>query len=231
MRSVVVPTYNEEKRIGPTLKSLLKIRDAEIIISDDGSNDKTLEKANSFLKSHKNLRVVEGAHLGKGAALRKGFEVSRGDVIGFLDADLSARTEELEKLFLEIENGVTDIAIGSREAPGSVIPIRQPIHRRLLGNFYSLIARILFKTGVRDFQCGCKAFTRGVWESIDLKEDGFVFDTELIARTAALGYKIKEIPITWQNDKMSKVNPIKDSFQMFKGLISIKIQLIKEGRR
>ncbi len=149
-------------------------------------------------------------------------------MLGFLDADLSAKPEELEKLFFEIDSKNAELAIGSRELPGSVIPKRQPIHRRALGNAYSLLARSLFKVDVKDFQCGAKVFTRDLWTALNTKEDGFVFDTELIARSKLMGFRIKEVPITWINDRRSKVNPFKDSLGMFIGLLRIKWNLLRE---
>jgi glycosyltransferase involved in cell wall biosynthesis len=228
MRSIVVPTYNEEERIVRCLEALLELDGVEIIISDDGSSDGTLETARSFLTDNKNVEVIGGGHKGKGAALIKGFDSCKGEVMGFLDADLSAKPSELERLFERVEDSKADLAIGSRELAESVLPIKQPFHRRLLGNGYSVFARLLFGVNVRDFQCGCKAFTRELWEAIDVKSEGFVFDTELIARAKAKGFRIKEEPITWTNDRRTKVHPVKDPITMFLGLIRIKLHMLKE---
>ncbi len=228
MRSIVVPTYNEEERIGSCLEALLQLDGVEIIVSDDGSSDDTLETARSFLTDNNKVEVIGGGHKGKGAALIKGFDSCKGDVMGFLDADLSAKPSELERLFKTVEDSKADLAIGSRELAESVLPIKQPFHRRLLGNGYSVFARLLFGVNVRDFQCGCKAFTRELWEAVGVKSEGFVFDTELIARAKAKGFRIKEVPITWTNDRRTKVHPVKDPIDMFIGLIKIKWQLLRE---
>lgn len=226
MRSIVVPTYNEEERIGSCLGALLQLDGVEIIISDDGSSDGTVTIAKKLLKGRKNTQVLSGARKGKGAALINGFDSCKGDVMGFLDADLSAKPSELERLFKMVEDSKADLAIGSRELAGSILPIKQPFHRRVLGTLFSVFARLLFRTNVRDFQCGCKAFTRDLWEAVDVKSEGFVFDTELIAK--AKGFRIKEVPITWENDERSKVDPIKDPLSMFFGLIRIKWQMLRE---
>jgi glycosyltransferase involved in cell wall biosynthesis len=229
LRSIVVPTYNEERNVGVAIKALLELEDVEVIISDDGSNDKTLEIARRYSKEHDNLQVVENKHRGKGSALRSGFNSGRGEVLGFLDADLSAKPRELNRLFELIKKGDVDLAVGSRELPESTIPIYQPLHRRFLGLIYSRIARILFGVKVRDFQCGCKAFKRELWGSINMRSDGFVFDTELIARAQAKGFRIQEVPITWSNDRISRVHPVKDPLNMFIGLLSIKWMLMRGG--
>jgi glycosyltransferase involved in cell wall biosynthesis len=227
MRSVVVPTYNEEERIERAIQALLKLKDVEIIISDDGSNDKTKEIAKRLSRKHKNIRVIVGAHSGKGGALIRGFNSSKGDVLGFLDADLSAKPTELEKVLEVVESGRADLAIGSRELSGSVIPLRQPIYRRILGISYSLLARALFGVKVKDFQCGCKAFRRELWSKVNPRAPGFVFDTELIALAGHKGFKIEEVPITWTNDRRSKVHPVKDPLNMLTGLLKIKWRLMR----
>ncbi len=225
MRSIVIPTYNEESRIGAAIKALSELKDSEIIISDDGSTDGTVVIARKHSRKNGNIKVLEGAHRGKGAALIAGFNACGGSVMGFLDADMSAAPEELLKLFELVENDVADLAIGSREVPGAVLPVRQPVYRRSLGRLYSMISRVLFKVDVVDFQCGCKAFKRELWEAAGVVEEGFVFDTELIARASSLGFRIKEVPITWRNDRRSKVNPLKDSVRMFISLIRIKMRM------
>jgi glycosyltransferase involved in cell wall biosynthesis len=227
MRSIIVPTYNEEDRIRPALDALIQLKGVEIIVSDDGSADRTTEISKDYAKDNQNIKVIEGKHVGKGGALTRGFNESNGDVLGFLDADLSARPSELDKLFIEVEKRNADLAIGSRELSGSVIPIKQPSHRHFLGTIYSLLARLLFGVRIHDFQCGCKAFSSELWKTLNIRAEGFVFDTELIAKTHAKGFMIKEIPITWSNDRQSRVNPISDPLRMFIGLISIKFQLLK----
>lgn len=230
MRSIVVPTYNEEERIRTCIEALIQLKGVEIIVSDDGSKDRTTEISKEYVKDNKNIKVLEGRHFGKGGALTRGFNESKGSVLGFLDADLSARPSELEKLFIEVEKRDVDLAIGSRELPDSIIPVKQPSHRHLLGTIYSLLARLLFGVRIHDFQCGCKAFSSELWKTLNIRAEGFVFDTELIAKAHAKGFRIKEIPITWSNDRQSRVNPISDPLRMFLGLIRIKFQLLKEKR-
>lgn len=212
MKSIVVPAFNEEANIERVVKATLELGDIEVIISDDGSNDKTLEVARELAKLE-NVLLVSGRHKGKGAAIKKGLEVANGDILGFLDADMSAHPKALLGLFKEIGNGA-DVAIGSRDLPDSIIPVKQPWHRRFMGYVYKSFTRRLFKIDIMDFKCGMKVFKREVWENITVKTDGFAFDTELIARAHKKGYKIKEVPITWQDFRRSKVNPIIDPIKM-----------------
>jgi hypothetical protein len=137
---------------------------------------------------------------------------------------MSAHPKELLKLFEELEKGA-DLAIGSRDLPDSILLIAQPFHRRVLGSAYSLLARKLFGIEVRDFQCGCKAFKREVWESIEVNTNGYAFDTELLAKAHAKGFKVKEVPITWRDSEKSRVNSLKDPIIMFIDLLRIRREM------
>ena len=220
MKSIVIPAYNEEENIENAVKAVLELEDVEVIISDDGSTDGTGDIGRRLTKLE-NVVFVGGKNRGKGAAIKQGLKVANGDILGFLDADMSAHPNELLKLFKEIYNGA-DVVIGSRDLPDSVIPVKQPVYRRFLGYIYRTLARQLFKIDIMDFQCGLKVFRREAWDSIKVDTDGLAFDTELIARAHRRGYTIKEVPITWQNFPKSKVNPISDSIAMLIELIKIR---------
>ncbi len=221
MKSIVIPAYNEAENIERVVKAVLELGDVEVIISDDGSTDGTGDIAKR-LAEIENVQVVSGENRGKGAAIKRGLEMANGDILGFLDADMSAHPKEFLKLFREIDEGA-DVAIGSRDLPESFIPAKQPMHRRLLGKIYRTLTRHLFKIDVMDFQCGLKVFKKEVWDSVRIDTDGFVFDTELIVKAHKRGYTIKEVPITWQNSPKSKVNPIFDSTKMLIELIKIRV--------
>jgi len=220
MKSIVIPAYNEADDIEVVVKAILKLGDIEVIISDDGSTDGTGKVARELAK-RENVQLVSDENGGKGAAIKRGLEIANGNILGFLDADMSAHPKELLKLFKEIDVGA-DVAIGSRDLPESFIPIKQPVHRRFLGKVYRTFTRKLFGIDIMDFQCGLKVFKREVWENIEVQTNGFAFDTELIARASKLGYKIKEVPITWQNSEKSRVNPLVDPIKMFIELIKIR---------
>jgi glycosyltransferase involved in cell wall biosynthesis len=221
MKSIVIPAYNEADNIEGVVKATLELEDVEVIVSDDGSTDGTDDIARELAKLENVLLVSDEENMGKGAAIKRGLKIANGDVLGFLDADMSAHPKELLKLFKEIGNGA-DIAIGSRDLPESILPIKQPTYRRFLGYVYRTFTRYLFKIDIMDFQCGLKVFKKEVWDSVNVDTDGFAFDTELIARAHKKGYTIKEVPITWQNSPKSKVNPVSDSIKMFIELIKIR---------
>jgi glycosyltransferase involved in cell wall biosynthesis len=224
MKSIVIPAYNEEDNIKDAVKALLKLGDVEVIISDDGSEDRTRQIAQDLADRHDNVHLTSSINRGKGAALKRGLNLAEGGILGFIDADMSAHPKELLKLFEELEKGA-DLAIGSRDLPDSILLIAQPFHRRVLGSAYSLLARKLFGIEVRDFQCGCKAFKREVWESIEVNTNGYAFDTELLAKAHAKGFKVKEVPITWRDSEKSRVNSLKDPIIMFIDLLRIRREM------
>lgn len=220
MKSIVIPVYNEVENIESAVRAVLELGDVEVIISNDGSTDGTGDIAKELAKLE-NVLLVSSENRGKGAAIKRGLKLAGGNILGFLDADMSAHPQELLKLFKEIEGGA-DVAIGSRDLPESIIPVEQPVHRRFLGYVYRTITRQLFKIDIMDFQCGLKVFKKDVWENINVGTDGFAFDTELVAKAHRRGYTIKEVPITWQDFPKSKVNPVSDSVKMLVELIKIR---------
>lgn len=223
MKSIVIPAYNEENNIERAVMATLELGDIEVIISDDGSTDSTFDIA-SRLAKQENVFLVSDKNSGKGAAIKKGLDIANGDILGFLDADMSAHPKSLSLLFKEIENGA-DLAIGSRALPDSIMPIKQPGYRRFMGGVYRAFTQKLFSVDIRDFQCGLKVFKREVWENVNMRTKGFAFDVELIAKAHKKGYRIKEVPITWQDFPDSKVNPIFDSIKMFIELLKIRSRI------
>ncbi|MCM2325887.1 MAG: glycosyltransferase family 2 protein [Candidatus Woesearchaeota archaeon] len=219
MISIIIPCYNEEKRIGKTLEaitSFMKGRKHEIILVDDGSTDKTISIAKRFkvkiLKNHKNM--------GKGYSVKRGALNSSGEYILFSDADLSTPIEELDNL-LEQDS---DIVIGSRKADGAIIEAQQPNLRVLAGNIFPFITRLLILPGIKDTQCGFKLFKRKCLK-IFRKQTvyGFSFDVELLYLARKYGFSVKEVGVRWSNDINSKVSIIRHSFSMFKDLIRIRM--------
>jgi len=207
MISIVVPTYNEERHIVETLDALLELGGIEIIIAEDGSTDATVDIIKSYSEKYENIIITsEPVRSGKGAAIKRGLKFAKGDLLGFIDADMATHPQELLKLKDEIYSGA-DIAIGSRNLQESEIKIRQPPHRIFLGGVYRGLVRMLLNVDVSDFQCGCKLFKREVWETVDVLSDDFAFDTELLAKANARSYMVSEVPITWKNSEESKVSP------------------------
>ena len=229
--SVVIPAYNEEKRIGASLAGIhdfLSNKDYgfEIIVVDDGSTDSTVRRVEeSALHEEGKARIIKnGVNKGKGFSVKNGIINSRGEYILFSDADLSTPIGEVDKLFDEINKGY-DIVIGSRALKGSDVKVHQSWYREIMGKTFNLFIKLFLMRAFNDTQCGFKLFKSFTAKDIayELKIDGFSFDVEVLYIAIKKGRKIKEVPITWLNSPKSKVNPLLDSVKMFFDLIKIKM--------
>jgi dolichyl-phosphate beta-glucosyltransferase len=226
--SIVIPAYNEENRIGATLRRILNYLngqsyEGEVLVVVDGSQDRTIEVVREFAEKSANIRVLNnGFNRGKGFAVRRGMLESRGAFLLFSDADLSTPIEEVERLLMYLQNGY-DVAIASRGLPVADIRVRQPWWRQLMGRIFNRFVQALVLPGIRDSQCGFKCFPRKVARRVFSRQriDRFGFDVEVLWIARRLGYRIAEIPVTWINDPLSKVHPIRDSFWMLVDLIRI----------
>jgi glycosyltransferase involved in cell wall biosynthesis len=227
MISVVIPAHNEADEIGELLKAFSAFEGLELIIAEDSSTDETLTIVQEFASQHSNVLLTTSRTLtGKGAAVKRGLALASGDVLGFIDADGSIHPRE----FMRVADGVNrgaDLAFGSRDLADSVIVRAQPLSRRVFGSIYRFLARELFDINVRDFQCGCKAFRRDVWNAVDIACDGFAFDAELIAKAHSKGFTIAEVPITWSNKSNSKVSIAREAFSMLMSLLKTRAAMPK----
>src|SRR4030042_1076107 len=163
MISIVIPTYNEEKRISSSLEKVVsflknRVEEFEIIVSDEGSSDKTGEKVEDFKGRIKNLKLIKSERKSwarKGLAVNKGVLAASGDIIVFTDADFSTPIEEIDKLLSKLNAGY-DIAIGSRALDRSTVKRHQNIFRETMGRIFNILVRILTVRGIVDTQCGFK---------------------------------------------------------------------------
>ena len=219
MISVVIPAHNEADGIGELLKAFTTFAGLELIVAEDASTDGTAAIVQEFASRHDNVVLTSSSTLtGKGAAIKRGLALASGDVFGFVDADGSIHPRDFVRVAEAITRGA-DLAVGSRDLPASVVVRAQPLSRRVFGSIYSFVARVLFGINIRDFQCGCKAFRREVWDAVDIACDGFAFDAELIAKAHAQGFTVVELPITWSDKSNTKVNVARDAFPMLKCLL------------
>lgn len=210
--SVIIPAYNEEKRISKTLESLKeyfknKKYDFEILVVDDGSKDKTVEVVEDFAKDFPELKVVVNKrNHGKGYVVRKGMLEAKGDYRLFMDADNSTKIDQFDKLFPYFEKGF-DVVIASIALKGAKVAHTEKFYKRIFGKSGNLFIQIVLVPGIKDTQRGFKIFTAKATEDIfgRLKLDKWGFDFEALAVARKLKYKIKEVPITWKNDPESKV--------------------------
>jgi len=231
--SVIIPSYNEEKRLPKTLKAIgdyLKSQDydSEIIVVSDGSKDKTAQVANEMKPVCPNLKVIDNKeNHGKGYVTRQGLLEATGQIRLFTDADNSTSIEQVEKLIPEFSKGF-DVVIGSRDIKGAKLAVPQPWYRRIVGNIFNLMVQIIVGLwGIWDTQCGFKALSAKAAQDIlpKCKIDRWAFDPEILKLAKKMDFKIKEVPITWVNDAESKVN-IKGMIRMGIDLLKIRMNLI-----
>lgn len=226
--SIIIPAYNEERRIGTTLERIVsymeeKGNDYEIIVVDDGSSDKTLAIAECFRR--KGVRTVKyGRNRGKGYAVRHGMLEAEKSLVLFSDADLSTPIEELENLAARILAGEAQVAIGSRAISGARIEVSQPAYRVAMGKTFNLLVRMVAIGGVHDTQCGFKLFTRAAAQEIFRRQRlyGYGFDVEILAIARRLEYRVVEVPVHWINSAETKVDVFRDSAAMFFDLFKIR---------
>ncbi len=229
--SVIIPAFNEEKKIANDVEVLYahlksKNYDAEVIVVDDGSGDKTFEVVKSLEPKYKNLKAVRyEKNRGKGHAVRTGVLQSRGEYVLFVDAGSGTPYMYVDTGLQLLQNGV-DVAIGSRALNKSNIVKKQPKYR-IIGSkiFMFLVHFFLQFPPIKDTQCGFKMFKKEAAQQIFRKNkiDGYAFDIETLLNAQRLGYKIKDFPITWRNDSDSRLNPFVEAFRVTQELIKIKM--------
>jgi ubiquinone/menaquinone biosynthesis C-methylase UbiE len=217
--SMILPACNEEERIADCLTQLLPAlsEEYEIIIAADGCTDRTVELASLFP-----VKVVTfPERLGKGGGILHALEVAEGDTIVICDVDLSAPSSQIPKIVNALQEA--DIVVGSRNLDASVLPVKPPFHRTVLGKSFNWLFRRLFQIRIFDTQCGLKAVRRHVLEDLsnELSVDGFAFDVDLIVKAHTQGYRIREVPITWSYKEGSKVNCFKQIYTMGKDLLRV----------
>lgn len=215
--SIVVPAYNEEKRIAQLLHELKQIQ-AEVILVDDGSTDKTVALAKQIIPDI--LVIANQENQGKGAALKRGVLAAQGEQILIMDADNSTPISELEKLQIYLTD--YSVVIGSRALDRSLVKIKQPFYKEFLGRLGNLIIRIILVKEIKDTQCGfklCSRETKKIWEQLQTKR--WAYDFELLYLAQKNGLKIKEVPVLWRNDTASKVK-FKDYFLTLIDIFKIK---------
>lgn len=227
--SVVIPFFNENRRLEKTLPLLLSFIDrlpfaSEILLVDDGSTDRSLEVVTHLLKGRSYALLRNAGNQGKGSAVRQGMLAAQGKFILFSDADLSTPLEEVLR-FLPILEREADLVIGSRALRSSRVEIHQARPRELMGKFFNRIARLLSFRDIQDSQCGFKCFRRGAARDLFSRQklDGFAFDAEILFLAQRLGYRIREEAVIWRNDPQSKVHLLRDPVRMFFDLLRIRL--------
>lgn len=223
--SIILPAYNEADIIGETVTKLREKlqefdRDFEIIIAENGSTDGTDEISKKLSEEYKEVRYLH-TEKGRGNALRTAFTSSNGDILVYMDADLATNLDHLKEIIQSIEEG-NDFATGSRLLPQSNV-IGRSITREICSRGYNFLVRIILKSQIHDHQCGFKAFNRtAILELIDdVKNNNWFLDTEILVKAQKKGYKVKEIPIFWNDSKESKVDVAQDIFGMGSNILRV----------
>ncbi len=216
--SIIIPSYNEAKRLPLTLtdinKRLKEIKfpsgnpeDYEIIVVSDGSKDATVEVAERFGHLMKNLRIIDNKeNHGKGWVVKQGILEAKGKIRLFMDADNSTSLDQFNKMIPYFDKGY-DVVIGSRDVKGAKMIPPQSWFKRQAGNVGNIIIQIMLLPGLWDTQCGFKAFTEEAAEKLFplIKSKRWSFDVEVLALARKFKYKIKEIPVIWINSPFSLV--------------------------
>jgi dolichyl-phosphate beta-glucosyltransferase len=233
--SIVVPAYNEEQRLPPTLDRLarflatLSLR-SEIVVVDDGSKDDTCGVVERAMAKIPGLRLVrQMPNRGKGAAVRLGMLEARGQIRVMCDADCSMPPEQLPRLLAPITACKAEIAIGSRYAEGARTDVKQPLYRVLWSRLCNKVIQRSLVPGVRDTQCGFKAFTAEAARDLFRRGriDGWAFDLEILALARRRGYEIQEVGVEWLDDRRSRINPLKDMWKVIREALTIRKNLRK----
>ena len=230
--TVVIPAFNEEERIGPTIEALASFLDRhgwgyEILVVDDGSTDGTVALCRRLALRWPALRVLQTApNRGKGHAVRLGMRAARGAFVLMTDADGSTPPSELPRLLRPLFLGRAAVAIGSRYAPGAA-PADQPLWRRLWSRLVNVFIQRTLVPGVRDTQCGFKVFTAQAARDLFSRAtvDGWAFDLEVLALARRLRLGVAEIPVAWKDDRRSRVRPWRDLSKVIQEAATIKRNL------
>lgn len=239
--SLIIPAYNEEKRIAQTLATVVtylrrQSYSWEVLVVDDGSGDDTLAAARRFAREQTDLtiRVLANPHRGKAYAVRSGVLAARGKLIGFTDADLATPIDTLDAVIPHFADGCA-VVIGSREGRGAVRQ-DEPFYRHLMGRAFNWLVRFVALPGIQDTQCGFKVLRGTVAQELFAASHLYgeddappigpavtAFDVEILFLARRRGYRIASVPVVWQYGTESKVNPLHDSVRNFRDVLLVRL--------
>jgi uncharacterized protein (TIRG00374 family) len=231
--SVVLPAYNEadtiEHTVEVTLSTLVDFLPAgafEVIVAEDGCEDRTPEIADRMAAADDRVRHVHSdERLGRGGALERAFRESRGDVLVYFDTDLATDVQHLEELVESVRTDGYDVATGSRRIPGSEQE-RDP-ERGVASTGFNTLVRLFLRSPMHDHQCGFKAFDREALVALldDVEDDHWFWDTEVLVRAQRAGYDVREFPVEWEPKGDTKVDLVRDVFGMGSQILRLWWQL------
>ena len=225
--SIVVPAYNEARRLPHTLDTLRDFfreftRTFEILIVVERSADGTLEIASEAARQQENFLAMDnGPQRGKGHAVRSGMLRSRGAYVFYMDADLSVPLAEVTAFLAHFEaHPELGVLLGNRQHARSRIVRRQSALREGMGKTFNRLLQTLGLASLHDTQCGFKAFRRAAAQEIFSRQqiDGFAFDVEVLMLAERLKCKIADLPVEWRNSPDSRVRLVRDSLAMLRDM-------------
>ncbi len=225
--SIIIPAYNEEMRLPRSLDQIVAFIEQqpelmEVLVVENGSRDRTTQIAESYAARYPFIQVLH-SQKGKGAAVKVGMMAGRGRFLFICDSDLSMPIAEVRK-FLPPMLEDYDVAIASREGPGAR-RYGEPAYRHLMGRVFNMIVRVLAIPGFQDTQCGFKSFRREVAREVFAEQTmtGWAFDVEALFIALRRGYRVVAVPINWYFDADSRVDPLRDTWRMFRDVLRIRI--------
>ena len=228
--SIVIPAYNEERRLGDSLDQYLDYFSPrygmayEIVVVVNGSRDHTEQVARARMEGHPQVKVlVDAGRIGKGGAVMMGFRAAQGELIGFTDADASTPPEAFDDLARNI--GDAGAIIGSRWFPESRVFPPQPLKRRIASRMFNFLVRKLFKVKIRDTQCGAKILKRDAVQDVlpDIGITHWAFDVDLLFKLRRAGHRIIEWPTTWRDAGGSQLHVGRASLEMFIAIVRLRL--------
>ncbi|HEV2108002.1 MAG TPA: dolichyl-phosphate beta-glucosyltransferase [Thermomicrobiales bacterium] len=237
--SLVIPAYNEARRLEASLRAALTFLDeqpysTELILVDDGSTDGTTGHARLIIGDRPDASVLTTVHGGKARAVRAGMLAARGELIAFSDIDLATPLEYLDDLRAAVLQSC-EIAIASREGIGAH-RVDEPMYRHVMGRLFNLLVRLTVLPGIDDTQCGFKMFRRDAARNILARARLYTdpaakvsgprvtaFDVEMLVIAKRQGYRVCPIPVVWTAGEQSKVSPIRDTLQNFSDVMHVRL--------
>ncbi|NDJ63289.1 MAG: glycosyltransferase family 2 protein [Chloroflexi bacterium] len=225
--SIIIPAHNEEHRLPhslPKIDAFLKAQpyEAEVIIVENGSHDRTVEVARAYADDHPYVRVLEVETRGKGLAVKAGMLAAHGAYRFICDVDLSMPIEDVTAFLPPYADGY-DISIATREGPAAR-RVGEPEHRHIMGRINNWIIQLVAVRGFEDTQCGFKMFTKAAAEDLFSVQQmsGIGFDVEILFIAKRRGYRVREVPITWYFDPDSRIRLIGDTLNILREIWQIR---------
>ena len=234
--SVVIPAYNEALRLPAYLADVVAYFDGrdepyEVLVVDDGSVDETVARVREAQAAHPSVTLHRlDVNRGKGFAVRTGMRAARGLLRLMADADGATPIGEVKRLEAAIHAGA-DVAVGSRALPDPSVSRQVRLHRKVSGEIFNVLVRLLSVGGISDTQCGFKLFRGPAADTLfgELRTEGFGFDVELLLLARRRGYRVTEVAINWADQPGSKVGVLKDGPRMLAQILAARLRLARAG--